>query len=431
MDYALVTSLIVFTLTYGLILSGRIDKAVAALCGGMAMIILHVVGEEEAFAHVDLSVIFLLTGMMIISNYLAESGFFGYAAVKFAQLGQGRPLAVLTLLCGVTGLLSALIDNVTTVVLIAPVTFLIAQQLEVRPIPFLIFEVLAANIGGAATLIGDPPNILIGSAGGFSFNDFVIHTGPVAVFCLALLVIVAVLYMGPRSRVSSDIRARVMEMKASRAIRDKTLLKKSGGVLIAVLLLFILHDLIHVGPAPIALAGAAILILITKSDPTDAFKAVEWPMLFFFVGLFVTVSGLAAAGVIDHAARTTLSLTGSSLTLASMVVLWFAGLTSAVVGAVPMVTALIPVLKGVIPGLVETTGADAQSVHHAMWWSLSLGACFGANGTIFGAACNIVVVEIARKNEQPIGFLRFMVAGAPIALITMGIASIYVLLRYV
>ncbi len=426
-----VIAIVIFVVTYGLILSNRVDKTVAALLGGSLMIVFHVVGEVEAYAYVDLSVIFLLVGMMIISHFLAESGLFGFAAVWIAQLVHGRPVPLLVLLALATGVLSALVDNVTTVVLIAPVTFLMADQLEISPVPFLLFEVMAANIGGTATLIGDPPNILIGSSAGLTFNQFLFHLGPPAAFCLLLLLILAAVTIHRYSQVSTDVRARIMDMNAARAITDRVLLIKSGSVLVVVLTCFMLHELIHVGPAPIALVGAGVLLLITRSDPVKAFQAVEWPTLFFFVGLFLTVAGLVSSGVIERMSQGVLHLTGTNLAINALAVLWFAGLSSAFVGAIPMVTALIPILNSLMPAIEAGSGADPQMVEYAMWWSLALGACMGANGTILGAAANIVVVEIARNNNRVIPFGRFMLVGMPIAVTTLVLCSGYVLVRYV
>lgn len=426
----LVLALIIFVITYAAILSGRVDKTAAALLGGMCMILLHIVHEDKAFAAIDMTVVLLLTGMMIISHFLARSGFFGYVAVKFAQLAQGRPLPLLLILCTVTAVLSALIDNVTTVLLIAPVTFLMAEQLEVSPIPFLLFEVMAANIGGTATLIGDPPNILIGSRAGLSFNEFLFHLGPVAVLSLGMLLIVAVFVMRKSAFVPADVRARIMEMQASRAITDKSLLIKSCAVLGAVLIGFVLHGVFHIGPATIAMAGAAALLILTRANPEDAFKAVEWPTLFFFIGLFVTVEGLAESGVIGKAAEAALSATGGSAAAASIILLWFSGLTAAFVGAIPMVTALIPLVQQIIPGIAEASHLDPETTRYALWWSLALGACLGGNGTVFGAAANIVVVEIARNNRREISFPRFMAIGMPIMAATLLISSVYLMLRY-
>ncbi|MCP4640996.1 MAG: ArsB/NhaD family transporter, partial [bacterium] len=404
---------------------------VAAMLGGTAMVILSVVSEEKAFEAIDLGVIFLLTGMMVISHFLAKSGFFGYVAIRLAQIVKGRPLPLLILLCVVTAVLSALVDNVTTIVLIAPVTFLIADQLEVNPVPYLIMEVMSANVGGTATLIGDPPNILIGSKAGLTFNEFLLNLGPVVAVCMVLVVGLAVFLVRRSAHVSSDIRARVMEMNPSRAITDKTLMVKSLVVLGMVLTAFLLHGILHVGPAPAALGGAALLLLITRADPDEGFNAVEWPTLFFFIGLFLTVAGLVETGVIEKIATLSLSVTGHSLLLTCMIVMWFAGFSSAFIGAIPIVTALIPVIQTIIPSMAAQGVAPESTIGYALWWSLALGACLGGNGTMFGTAANVVVVEIARNNRRQITYGQFLRYGMPLMVATLIISSVYVALRYI
>lgn len=426
MDTRAVIAVIIFVATFAGILSEKVHKTIAALLGGMAMVALQVISERRAYEHIDLAVIFLLAGMMIIVEFLARSGFFGYVAIRLAQIARGRPIPLMMLLCVVTAGLSALVDNVTTVLLIAPVTFLVAEQLEVSPVPYILFEALASNIGGTATLIGDPPNILIGSAAGLGFNDFLLHLTPITAVCLLALLLFALPVIRKQAFVPYDIRARVMEMKAGRAIEDPVLLRKSGTVLAAVLGLFLLHDTINVPPAVIAMIGAAVLALITRSDPTNVFKTVEWPTLFFFIGLFMTVGGLAETGVLATVTHAALSLTGGSLTVTSLVLLWVSGLAAALVGNIPVVTALIPVVESIIEDPALTTTC-APTV---LWWSLALGACLGGNGTMFGAAANVVVVEIARRNRRPISYREFLRYGAPVTGATLLIACLYVWLRY-
>lgn len=431
MDIQMSVAVGIFVVTYVVMLSEKVHKTVAALLGGSAMLLLRIVSEEDAFAAVDLSVIFLLTGMMIIVHFLAESGFFGFVAIRLAHVARGRPIPLLLLLCTVTAVLSALVDNVTTVLLIAPVTFLITEQLEVSPIPYLILEALASNIGGTATLIGDPPNIIIGSAADLSFNDFLFNLGPVVVVCLAALLLVAIFFIRGQAHVSSEVRARVMEMNASRAIRDRKLLLKTGCVLCAVFVLFLVHEVVHLKPATVALAGAAVILLLTRADPEDAFKAVEWPTLFFFVGLFIMVEGLRGTGVLDKLAELALSMTGNELAPTALVLLWFGAIAAALIGAVPLVTTLIPVVHNIVPVIAEHSAVDAELVGMALWWSLALGACLGGNGTMFGTAANLVVVQIARNNGREISFGRFMAYGLPVMLMTLAICTVYIFFRYI
>lgn len=430
MDVPFFLAIGIFLVTYAAILSERVHKTVAAIAGGCAMILFHVVSEEAAFKAVDLSVLFLLTGMMIITHFLAVSGFFNYGAVRLAQLARGRPILLLIFLCAMTGVLSAMVDNVTTMLLVAPVTLLIAEAIEVRPTPYLVFEVMAANIGGVATLVGDPPNILIGSKADLGFNQFLIHLGPVALLCLAVLLAGAVLSLGKRQYVPLEVRARVMEMNARGAISNPRLLTMSCTVLGVVFVAFLLHDAVGIPPATVALCGAAALLLLTKSDPATAFNAVEWTTLFFFIGLFIVVEGLVEAGVVACLAQGILAVMGHSLFLAAMVMLWFSGVASALMGAVPTVTVLIPLVQRMIPAM-EQGASQPTMVSHALWWSLALGVGLGGNATIISAAANVVVVDIARKNHREISFLHFMKYGVPTTLASLFVAAIYICLRYV
>ncbi len=431
MSLAAGLAVVIFALTLAGIITERVHKTVVALCGGAAMIILGIVSQDQAFDHIDLGVIFLLAGMMIIVHFLAESGFFGYIAICMAQVARGRPGPLIILLCLVTGALCALVDNVTTVILIAPIVFLITDRLEVRPEPYLLITIFSANIGGAATLIGNPPNILIGSAAHLSYNAFLIHLAPVSVVSLAALAVFGFLTIRGEAFVSSDIRARIMELNARSAIRDTKLLVKTLSVLGTVLAIFLLHDLLGLEPATVALAGAAVLLLVVKADPEKAFRAVEWPTLFFFIGLFLLVSGLAAAGVLEGLAQAGLRLSAGSLLFTSMIILWFAAVASAFVGNVPITTALIPVVHTAIPELARATEHSEDAVSMALWWALALGACFGGNATVYASAANLVVLDIARKNRRHLSFAQFLRHSLPITLASLIIASIYVALRYV
>jgi len=422
---------VIFAIAYAGILTEKIHKTVAALAGGMAMVVLGVIREDAAFASIDLSVILLLTGMMILTHYLAESGFFEYVAIRIAQASRGRPVPLILLLSTLTAVLSALVDNVTTVLLIAPVTFLVCQQLEIRPMPYLIVEILASNEGGMATLIGDPPNILIGSEAGLTFNEFLFHLSPAALICHAALMVVAAIVAGREEFVPTDIRARVREMNANKAIHSRKLLYQSATILGLVLVGFLLHGLLHIPPATVALSGAAAILLLAHKKPDDAFKVVEWSTLFFFIGLFILVAGLVEVGVIQQLAYLALRVTGGDLFITAMVLLWLSAGAAMLVGAVPITATLIPMVQDMIPSVAEDAAVSQHVVSYALWWSLALGVCLGSNGTILGGAANIVVVDIARKNGLEISFGRFMWYGVPYMLVTLIIASVYVAVRYV
>ncbi|MBI4557063.1 MAG: ArsB/NhaD family transporter [Candidatus Hydrogenedentes bacterium] len=431
MDFSAYLAIAIFLITYVLIISEKVHKTAAALAGGCAMILCGVVKEEEALAAVDLEVIFLLCGMMIIVHFLAESGFFRYLAIRLAQMARGRPVPLLLLLCSGTAVLSAMVDNVTTVLLVAPVTFLITAAMGVSPIPYLIFEALASNVGGTATLIGDPPNILIASATGLTFNDFLFNLTPVAAVCLIFTLGAAVWAIRGEARVTADLRARIMEMDAPKAITDRKMLIKSTAVLGAVLAGFLMHGLLGVKPASIALSGATALLVLTRAAPSKVFKAVEWPTLFFFIGLFMVISGLVSTGVLERVAQGVLSLTGNSLLLTCMMVLWFGAIASALVDNIPLTVTLIPVIKDIIPAIAASTNTSVATVEAGLWWSLALGVCLGGNGTIVGASANVVVVEIARTNGREITFRQFLWYGLPVMLTTIVICSVYVFLRYI
>ena len=430
MESTAILAIAIFVVTFGGVVTEKVNKTIVVLGGGTAMVLLGVTSQDKAFASVDLGVIFLLTGMMIIVHFLAESGFFGYVAIRIAQLAKGRPIPLMVFLCAVTGGLSALVDNVTTVLLMAPIILLITDRLEIPSSPFLLLTVFSSNIGGAATLIGDPPNILIGSAAGLSFNAFLVHLAPIALVCMVAVAGYGVYLIRGHSFVSSDVRARVMELNARGAIRDMRLLVKTLSVLAGVLLAFTLHDALGFEPASVALAGAAVLLFVAKADPESAFKSVEWPTLFFFVGLFMLVAGLAETGILESIAMAGLRVSGDNLLVASLMLLWGAALASALMGNIPITTALIPVVLASIPRIAEAGPHGEPAVEMALWWSLALGACFGGNATIFASPANLVAVDIARNNRQPISFGTHLRAGWPITIGSLFLASLYVAWRY-
>ncbi len=410
----------IFLLTYALIVSERVHRTIAALLGGMAMIIFGVIPQTQAFHAVDWNVIFLLAAMMVIANVLKETGLFQWIALQAVRLGKGDPFRVLVILSLVTAVTSAFLDNVTIVVLVAPVTLFVASNLRVNPIPFLIAEILASNIGGMATLVGDPPNILIGSAAGIDFLTFISNMGPISlIILLAFIGMSRILFkndLATGKRASVDIQA----LDTSALITDPVLLRKSLVVMGGVIAGFLAHGALHMEPATIALTGATLLMLWGRIDPHNLLRDVEWTTLFFFFGLFITVEAVVEVGIIETIAQAALKLTGGSLQLTSMLLLWFSAIASGIVDNIPYTATIIP--------LVQSLGQAMPA--GPLWWSLALGACLGGNLTLVGAAANVVVASLAEKSGHPISFGSFLRYGASVTFMSLILASLYVWLRY-
>jgi Na+/H+ antiporter NhaD/arsenite permease-like protein len=411
----------VFIGAYTLIALERFDRTLIALLGGLLVIVLGVIDQHEAFDAIDLNVIFLLAGMMVIASIVARTGLFEWLALRSVRLAHGRPLRLLIILSLVTAVLSAFLDNVTTVVLIVPVTLSVARRLGVSPVPYLISQILASNIGGTATLIGDPPNILIGSAAGLDFNAFLINLGPVTLLVFIGFLLMAPLMFRRGLRVPELAREFAVESSEGAAITDRRLLVKSLVVVALTLLGFLAHQALGLEPATIALLGATVLMLIASVDPHDILREVEWKTLFFFIGLFVLVEGVVAVGLVSDMADALADFVGGDATLASVGLLWFSALASAVIDNIPYTATAIPVVERLIE-----TGLPADP----LWWSLALGACLGGNLTIVGASANVVVVNTAAREGHRIGFVEFMRYGAVVTLMSLVISTAYVWLVY-
>jgi Na+/H+ antiporter NhaD/arsenite permease-like protein len=410
----------IFLFTYAVIVSERIHRTVAALLGGFLMILVGIVDQEEAFHAIDFNVIFLLAGMMIIANILSETGFFQWIAIQAVKLGRRDPFKILVLLSLVTAVTSAGLDNVTIVVLIAPVTLYVATNLRVSPVPFLVAEVLASNIGGAATLIGDPPNILIGSAAKIDFITFAANMIPPVLVTLLLFI--------PLSRIAfrKDLaqdggRPRVSGLDTGELITDRPLLAKSLIVIIGVLIGFTIHGLLHLEPATIAMAGAIAIMLWSRKDPHHILQHVEWTTLFFFVGLFIAVESIVKVGIIEIIAQRALALTGGSLPVAMMVILWLSAIASGIVDNIPYTATMIP--------LVQSLGQSGLPIE-PLWWALALGADFGGNFTLVGASANIVVASLAERSGYKISFGLFFKYSFLVALVSILVSTVYLWLRY-
>ena len=434
-DFYLATG--IFFLVYGLIVSDKIHKTVVALAGASLMMVLGVLDQDEAFHSkdygVDYNVIFLLIGMMIIINIMKETGIFQWLAIKSAKVARGEPFRLMVILSIVTAVLSAFLDNVTTVLLIAPVTILICDALEIDPFPFLLTEILASNIGGTATLIGDPPNIMIASKAELSFMDFIVNLAPVIVICMVVYLFTLKFVFGRDLHVSEANKARVMAMDESTTITDRPLMIKSLWVMGFTILGFIFHHQFHLQPATVALTGASVLLLISRADPHKILEAIEWPTIFFFIGLFIIIGGVQKVGFIKIMSEGMLVLTEGDLFATSMILLWFSAFASGIVDNIPYVATMNPLVIEMARELWPNLSGK-ELLHHPdllpLWWSLALGACLGGNTTLIGASANVVVAGIAEKAGHKISFMRFMMYGLPFMVQSVVIATIYIWLRY-
>jgi Na+/H+ antiporter NhaD/arsenite permease-like protein len=417
-----------FTAAYVLIATERIRRVTAALFGAAAMVVLGVVDTQVAFfseeTGVDWNVIFLLLGMMVIVSVIKQTGVFDYVAIWAAKRARGRPFAVMVLLVLITAVASALLDNVTTVLLIAPVTLLLCDRLGLPPVPFLIAEALASNIGGAATLIGDPPNIIIASRAGLSFNDFVINLAPIVVILMVVFIGLCRLLFRHAFQYDEERVASVMALNERDMIRDRRLLIRSGVVLAAVMVGFVAHSALHIEPSLVALLGAGTLVAVSDLDPPQFLEEVEWPTLVFFMGLFIMVGALVEVGVIARLGEMVTNAVGERFFLASSVLLWGSALLSGIVDNIPYVTTMTPLVQG----LVDSGNGSPQA--DALWWALALGADLGGNSTAVGASANVVIIGIAARNGHPISFWHFTKYGVVVAVVTIAISWPYLWLRY-
>jgi len=412
-----------FLIALALIATERVHRTKVALLGA-AIVVLFVGGEydqEAAVEAIDFNTIGLLAGMMILVYVTQQTGVYDYVAIRAGQLSHGEPLRVVLSLALTTAVLSAFLDNLTTILLVVPITFLLADALDVDPLPLVIIEVIASNIGGTATLIGDPPNIIIAGATGLSFNSFIANLAPIVVVTFAVVIGALYLYYRPRIRIDEANRERVMELNARAAIREPQELRRTLPVLVLTVLGFFAHQALHVEPATVALTGAAVCLLVTRLPLEQVLSRIEWPTLFFFVALFVMVGALEATGAIGEVADAVADLTGGDRTAELLGILWVGGIGSAAVDNIPFTTAMIPVVAELEGG----AGDDAY------WWALSLGACFAGNATLIAAAANVAAAGLTERAGTPIGFLSFMRVGVPVTIVSLLLASAYIALRYI
>jgi Na+/H+ antiporter NhaD/arsenite permease-like protein len=410
----------IFVVALGLIATERIDRTKVALLGAVLVLLTQTIEQEQAIEAIDFNTIGLLAGMMLMVFLTQRTGVYTYLAIRAGQLSRGTPFGVVLALTGTTAVLSAFLDNLTTVLLVVPITFLLADALDIDPIPLIVMEIIASNLGGTATLIGDPPNIIIAGATDLSFGEFIVNLAPPAF--VAYAVVTAALFLVYRRRLEAphEARARVMELDVARSIEDRDELVRTVPILVLTIILFFVHKPLHIEPATVALAGASVMLLTTRQDLHEALSGIEWPTLFFFIGLFVMVGALEETGAIGEVADGIASVTGGDRTAELMGIMWSSAIGSAIVDNIPFTTAMVPVVEQLGGG-----GGD-----DAYWWALSLGACFGGNATIVAAAANVAASGLAARAGRPIGFVQFMKVGIPATLLSMVVATGYVVLRY-
>lgn len=415
-------AVIVFALTYSAIIYEKINRMVVALAGALFMIIFQVLSQTHAIGYIDFNTIGLLIGMMIIVLILKRTGVFQFIAIKSAKKAKGEPWKIMVLFAVVTAVASALLDNVTTILLIAPVTLVITDTLKINPTPFLITEVFAANIGGTATLIGDPPNIMIGGATQFSFLDFLVNLGPIATVVLVVTITLLVMIFRKGMTVSEKEKHKVLQFDEGKAIQDKRLLIKSLLVLLITIMGFVLHSVLGLQSATVAMAGATALLLVSGIEPEDIFMEIEWTTIFFFVGLFILVGSLEEVGLIGTLAEKIMGLTKGNMTATAMLILWMSALLSAFLDNIPFVATMIPLIKS----LEAMSGSELAP----LWWALSLGACLGGNGTIIGASANVIAGGMLEKHGRKLGFFSYMKVGFPLMIVSIILATVYILVFY-
>lgn len=417
-----IISIVIFLAVMAAIISEKVHRAAASIAGAVLLLVTHVLTVESAMEHVDVNTIGVLVGMMLFVAVVKNSGLFEYIAIKSAKLTHGRPWAIMAVFTIITAVLSAFLDNVTTVLLVGPMTIAITSILKVNPVPFLMTQILASNMGGTATLIGDPPNIMIGSEAGLSFADFIINTAPVVVVILAVSLLCFYFMFGRKMQVEDSAMKAVMELDERRAIKNKPLMIKSIVMIVLVVIGFVFHASLGMESCTIALLAAVIMLLIGKQDTEEIILGVEWSTILFFIGLFIVVGGMEETGVIDQLANLLIGMTNGNLVLTMLIILWISAVVSAFLDNIPFVATLIPMILAI----QSEGGMDVAP----LWWALSLGACLGGNGTLIGASANVVLSGISNKNGYPITFMSYLKVGFPMMILSVVIAMGYLLLRF-
>ncbi|WP_152966138.1 SLC13 family permease [Pseudobacteroides cellulosolvens] len=413
----------IFVIAYILIITDKIERTLIALCGAALMIFLRVLSQEKAFHEIDYNTLGLLISMMVIVIITRKTGVFEYLGIKTVKLAKGEPWKIMLFLSIITGVLSAFLDNVTTILLIIPLTFSVAKDLHINPVPFIIAQIFASNTGGTATLIGDPPNIMIGGAIGLSFMDFIKNVAGVAFFNLIVTSVLYVIFYRSKIHTLDENKKKVIMMNENEAIKDKWLMVKSLTVLGLTILGFMLHGVFHYESATIAIAGAVVLLLISGHKPHKIFEEIEWNTIFFFAGLFILVGGIKESGLIKLLAEGILDVTNGNPTLTMLGILWVSAIASAFVDNIPFVATMIP--------MIQDLGDMSNMDLGPLWWALSLGACLGGNGTIIGASANVIASGMALEHGHKITFGKFFKVAFPMMIITLIISTIYMIIFYV
>ena len=423
MNIYMILSILVFIIVYVLLITEKVNKAVAVILGASLYLMFHFIPFDNAVEHIDMNVVFLLIGMMMIVKITEQSGVFEYVAIKSAKMVGAEPIAFLAVLFLITAFFSAVLDNVTTVLLISPIVLLLATQMEIGAFPFVITVILASNIGGTATLIGDPPNIMIGSAAGLSFADFLVNLAPVIMIISFVTMGILILLFKKQLIVSDFNKKRIMSMDEKRMISNPILMRKSLTIIGLVILGFILNGILDIEPSVIALAGAFLLVLWSNENLEEVLKKVEWDTILFFIGLFMMVGVLQFTGVIEKIANIMTGMTNGNLEKTSSVLLFGSGILSGILDNIPLVATFIPVVK--ILGI-----SISPEAIQPIWWSLALGSCLGGNATLVGASANVIMFGFAKKNKIPLSFKGYLIYGIPLTLLSLAISYMYIAIRY-
>ncbi len=421
MTTAQIIAIVIFLVTMTAIMTEKLHRTVAAIAGALLLVLTGVLSVEKGFSYVDANTLGVLVGMMLFVSVVKHSGLFEYIALRAAKLAKGRPWPLMLLLALLTALLSAFLDNVTTVLLIGPMTLAITGRLKLNPVPFFLSQIMAANIGGTATLIGDPPNIMIGSAAGLSFLGFAANTGVAVVFVLAAVLVCFYFLYGRKLRVSQEDIQEVLALEERETIQDLPLLRKSVGMIALVVVGFVFHAQLHLASSTVALTAAAVMLLIGRRNVEEIVAGVEWTTILFFLGLFVVVGGLQETGVIQLLANGLMDLTQGNRLMMMLMILWGSAILSAFLDNIPFVATLIPLIL-----TMEQGGMDVAP----LWWAVSLGACLGGNGTLIGASANVVLSGISGRHGHPISFGRYFKVGFPLMLLSMVICTVFLLVRF-